>query len=123
MLKYRDGRSVTELCPSDDTGTAPDRLRLSDLSKGKVTPIRTKRGRSAIVVLLGGEPRAFDATCPHFGADLSKAKCVGGNISCPWHGYRYSIETGAFVENPNVEATEKHSYFLGEFRRQADAHV
>src|SRR5262245_41342119 len=104
MLKYRDGRSVPELCPSDDTWTAPDRLRLSDLSDGKATPITTKRGRSAIVVLQGGEPRAFDASCPHFGANLSKAKCIGSTIACPWHGYRYSIETGALIENPNVEA-------------------
>jgi len=43
----------------------------------------------------GAELRAFSAGCPHAGGDLSEgALDQKGNVICPVHGYRFSINSG-----------------------------
>jgi len=43
----------------------------------------------------GAELRAFSARCPHAGGDLSEgALDQKGNVICPVHGYRFSINSG-----------------------------
>jgi phenylpropionate dioxygenase-like ring-hydroxylating dioxygenase large terminal subunit len=36
-----------------------------------------------------GHPRAALDRCPHRGATPSKGKVVGGELQCPWHGFRF----------------------------------
>ena len=47
---------------------------------------------------------AFDMVCPHLGGNLAEGIYDGGKgtITCPWHGYKFKIDTGAFLENPNI---------------------
>ena len=65
---------------------------------------------------------AFEMTCPHMGGDLclGKININKKEIQCMVHGYIFSIETGKFVKNPNIENTllgrEKNAYFDPEFR-------
>ena len=43
-----------------------------------------------------GEWIAFSFRCPHRGALLSEGRIdEGGNVVCPLHGQRYSLQTGA----------------------------
>ena len=35
------------------------------------------------------------------GSNLVAAACIDGDLVCPWHGYRYSGQTGTLVANPN----------------------
>lgn len=56
-------------------------------------------GRSIMIIKLGEEYRAFDATCTHEEADLSRGILMGRVVICPLHLSRFSIDTGA-VENP-----------------------
>ena len=60
-------------------------------------------GRDVIVFRRGDRYYALDNTCPHMGEPLGEAFLAGKvagspaediHIVCPWHGYRYSIETG-----------------------------
>jgi nitrite reductase/ring-hydroxylating ferredoxin subunit len=52
-------------------------------------------GRSDIVIgRRGGRLFAFDNSCPHRGASLSKGEFKGNNIICYMHGYEYNIFTG-----------------------------
>lgn len=103
MLKTIDSSTRPILCANEEIDDAPERLLLSDLAEGAIRAVKTARGQTAIIILQDGKPRAFDARCPHMGADLSKATCVGsiGDVVCAWHGYRYSGKTGALIENPN----------------------
>ena len=107
LKKSPDGKRMV-LCPNEEPPPAelPACLLMSELGEGVVYPVQTERGPPALVVLRNGVPQAFDAKCPHMGADLTKAACVGSDnlISCPWHGYRFSTETGVIVENPNEAA-------------------
>lgn len=42
-----------------------------------------------------GRIAARDARCPHRGANLGLGRVVDGDIECPYHGFRFSGQTGA----------------------------
>lgn len=43
---------------------------------------------------------AVDDTCPHMGASLADGLVVGETIQCPWHEWRYHVETGQCPVRP-----------------------
>src|SRR5438874_834979 len=49
-----------------------------------------------------GRVRATSATCPHLGADLSRARVAGGTVECPFHGWRFD-GSGACAHIPYCE--------------------
>ena len=53
------------------------RLALSKLRPGKIYTLEGKNSEILVVCLNGKTPTAFRAQCPHMGADLSEAKCIG----------------------------------------------
>jgi nitrite reductase/ring-hydroxylating ferredoxin subunit len=43
---------------------------------------------------------AIDDSCPHLGESLSKGHLnYLGEITCPWHSYRYDLKTGLECQN------------------------
>lgn len=38
--------------------------------------------------------------CPHRGYDLSREPVVDGIVTCPLHGLRFNVDTGACVQHP-----------------------
>ncbi len=82
-------------------------------------PLGTTQGRStwtvtapdgrtfAVFLLPGGTLRVTDAQCPHRRGPLAEGRLRGPDrfasadtITCPWHGYRFSLETGACLTTP-----------------------
>lgn len=55
----------------------------------------TVAGRRFLVVDGRDGLRAFDADCPHRGADLSMGVLDGGCVVCPFHGYRIALGSDA----------------------------
>jgi nitrite reductase/ring-hydroxylating ferredoxin subunit len=55
-------------------------------------------GRDIRLVDLSGEIVAHAATCPHRGGPLVDAALDGGCVTCPWHGYRFDVRSGASAE-------------------------
>ena len=49
------------------------------------------------VFALGGRVHALEDVCPHAGGPLSEGRVEGGTVTCPWHGARFEIATGASV--------------------------
>ena len=47
------------------------------------------------ISLVAGEPVVYTTTCPHLLGPLSEADGLSGQVSCPWHGYRFDVRTGA----------------------------
>jgi len=45
---------------------------------------------------------AVDNTCPHAGGPLGEGHLDGHVVECPWHGWRYNVQTGERPENPNI---------------------
>ena len=61
--------------------------------------------RSIAIFNNDGNFSAIDDMCPHMGASLSEgyfdpATC---NVACPWHGWRFNVNNGAWADNPRVK--------------------
>src|SRR5262249_49406333 len=57
-------------------------------------------GRKVAVFNSGGEFFALEDNCPHRGAPLSEGTCEGRELTCPWHGARFDLATGANLSPP-----------------------
>jgi nitrite reductase/ring-hydroxylating ferredoxin subunit len=52
--------------------------------------------REAVVVRAGtGEVFAIARACPHEGYPLEEGMVIGETITCPWHGWRFDLRSGA----------------------------
>lgn len=43
---------------------------------------------------------AIDETCPHRGAPLHQGRVERGIVICPWHEWRFELESGCSPVNP-----------------------
>lgn len=59
-------------------------------------------GTPILLVKREGRILALADTCSHLGGPLSEGKLDGCIIQCPWHGSRFSLETGAVIDGPAV---------------------
>ncbi|SUZ60556.1 uncharacterized protein METZ01_LOCUS13410 [marine metagenome] len=50
---------------------------------------------------------ALDNTCIHRGGPLGDGFCTDGTVTCPWHGWEYSMATG---ECKNVPGQSVDTY-------------
>jgi nitrite reductase/ring-hydroxylating ferredoxin subunit/uncharacterized membrane protein len=54
-----------------------------------------------------GEICALANTCTHLGGPLAEGSRDGDTVTCPWHGSRFDLRTGAVVEGPAVFAAPR----------------
>ena len=52
-----------------------------------------------------GALHALDGSCPHQGGPLAEGIVEAGQVSCPWHGWRFELATGACRMVPGARAT------------------
>ena len=83
-----------------DTGLPPDELDLE-----RPSPIETPWGRFAVFKVEGGLV-AVDCWCPHMQGPLFEGTRSGGELTCPWHGWRYALVNGDCTWSPNKEGRE-----------------
>ena len=55
------------------------------------------------LVDLNGELIAHSTICPHWLGPLDDAPVIEGEVSCPWHGYRFAIASGACITRPELK--------------------
>ena len=72
---------------------------IADLSDDAPMEVEIE-GKNVIVVCHGGKVCVVGGTCPHLGAPLKDGLVVDGEIRCPWHHARFSLETGEAVGAP-----------------------
>ncbi len=68
--------------------------RIQEIADGKGKQV-TANGRKLAVFNCGGTFYAIDDTCPHRGAPLSEGSVAGTEVTCPWHGARFDLTSGA----------------------------
>lgn len=74
--------------------------KLSELDKNKTHVVEAANGRYC-VVFIQGQWHAYSAVCPHQLGKLDDANVTElGQVSCPWHGYRFDIRSGESLGNP-----------------------
>ena len=57
-------------------------------------------GREILLVNVKGTIYAVESECPHQGSPMNAAVVKEGFISCPRHGYRFSLTDGSCAEHP-----------------------
>lgn len=76
-------------------------------STGDVAPGACKtveaNGKAIAVFNVEGTIYATDNTCPHRGGPLGEGELEGKVVTCPWHGWRWDVTTGASPVNPNAK--------------------
>lgn len=61
---------------------------------------RTANGLPLFVVRVRGQILVLADRCTHRGAPLSEGELTDGCITCPWHGSKFDVVTGAVVRGP-----------------------
>lgn len=57
-------------------------------------------GEQIALFKLGDGYYAIENTCPHAGGPLSEGPLAGDVVTCPWHGSRFNVMTGALLGPP-----------------------
>ncbi|KMO12993.1 apoptosis inducing factor family protein [Methylobacterium indicum] len=112
------------------TGTTDDKpdfargIPAGDLPEGAM--IEGTLGEDKVLLLRrDGAVTAIGARCTHLGAPLAKGIVAEGEIRCPWHHARFSLETGeavgapAFAPLPCYRAEERDGRITVTGRREA----
>ncbi|MFN0009270.1 MAG: Rieske (2Fe-2S) protein [Planctomycetota bacterium] len=80
--------------------------------RASVTPERplcvAVGGRSIAIFDVGGDCLAIDDECTHAGGPLSEGEVEGGVVTCPWHGARFDLSTGAVLSGPAGSAVKSY---------------
>jgi nitrite reductase (NADH) small subunit/3-phenylpropionate/trans-cinnamate dioxygenase ferredoxin subunit len=76
--------------------------RVEEVSEGRPKPIQL--GNKLIGIFSdGGRYYAIEDTCPHMGASLSEGTVENGVVTCCWHGWRFRLADGTWVDSPRVK--------------------
>src|SRR5262245_32038057 len=70
-----------------------------DVPAGTMCPVNVQ-GRTLALCNVGGSFHAIDNACPHRGGPLGEGDLDGTVVTCPWHGWRWDVTTGASLTNP-----------------------
>jgi 3-phenylpropionate/trans-cinnamate dioxygenase ferredoxin component len=71
----------------------------ADIPPGSGTLVEVE-GRRIAVFNVGGRYHAVDDTCPHREGPLSEGTLEGEVVTCPWHGSKFDVTTGAVLTPP-----------------------
>jgi nitrite reductase/ring-hydroxylating ferredoxin subunit len=116
-LLHRSARvsksETTDQPPGPPDAFYPRPIELSGLRRDAANVRDLGEGVEVVVVPTREGLHVFREICPHMGGPLGEATvCKDGTLECPWHGYRFSLETGRLVDNPNER-------IMAELRRRA----
>jgi len=84
-------------------------IPLAELRRRGIVRIADACGE-VLVALVDGAVKAYDGVCPHLGGPLLDATIRGERITCPWHGYEWSLRSGECFTVPgrNWDGVEGH---------------
>lgn len=74
----------------------------SDLNPGECKVVEVE-GKTLAIFNVDGSFYALDNTCLHRGGPLGEGELDEKIVTCPWHGWRYDVTTGANANNPAVK--------------------
>lgn len=72
-------------------------LKIGDIPPGTMKAIDLG-GEEVVIANVGGTCFAFGGLCTHEDAPLADGSLDGTTVTCPWHGSRFDIRTGAVID-------------------------
>ena len=82
-------------------------IPMASLGEGQSTLCKVD-GRNILLVCADGQYFAIDGVCSHAGQSLAGGRLRGTEISCPLHGGRFDIRTGACTKAPATEPLQTY---------------
>ena len=76
---------------------------LANLEDGSIRTVEID-GKKLAVARVDGKVHVIESTCCHKGGPLGEGTLSGTIVSCPWHGWRFDVSTGACLNNPAAKA-------------------
>ncbi|QGJ69537.1 Non-heme iron oxygenase ferredoxin subunit [Planctomycetales bacterium 10988] len=76
--------------------------KVGSILEGQGTAVQVQ-GKYIGIFLHQGTYFAMDDQCPHQGAPLTPGMVRKGLVTCPWHGWRFALSDGCWIDNPNVK--------------------
>ena len=94
--------------------------RLKDLKEGEGKTVSV--GGKLVALFLckdsksdSCEVKAIEDTCPHMGASLAEGYLDGHGVICPWHAWKFCVQTGTWLDNPksNIKSQQFEVQVIG----------
>jgi len=82
--------------------------KTSDLEKGELRRFDVA-GTPVAVADVRGSLYAFGNTCTHQGCSLAEGQLDGTTVTCPCHGSRFDVTSGAVLRGPAQEPVATYS--------------
>lgn len=70
------------------------------LGEGRAFEVGT---RIVAIFNCDGQMTAIDDMCPHMGASLAPGHLEAGEVSCPWHSWRFDVRDGTWCDNRRIK--------------------
>lgn len=82
--------------------------RVTDIEEGQMRVVDLA-GTKVTLTRVDGRLHAFDDTCTHAGCSLADGELDGTVVSCPCHGSRFDVTSGAVLRGPAREPVRTHA--------------
>lgn len=84
----------------DDSNTNAELHKVCDTSEfsEENVVVLELEDESIAVFCVDGEYKAISNVCPHQGGPIGKGKVEDGCVYCPWHGWKFDLETGKHAQ-------------------------
>ena len=76
----------------------------NDLKDGEMKSVTVGDREVLLARVEGRYHHALHAHCTHYGAPLAEGVLNGDRVMCPWHHACFSVQTGALLEPPALDA-------------------
>ncbi len=77
---------------------------IEELAPGECRSVEVSGSRIALFNA-AGKFYAMDDTCAHRGGPLGDGSLDGTIVTCPWHGWKCDVSTGACQAKPRIQLT------------------
>lgn len=76
---------------------------------GENAPFCASAGGVAVAIFkVQGKIYAIANTCSHAGGPLCEGEAKDSVVTCPWHGSKFNVQTGAVVNGPATTAVKSY---------------
>jgi nitrite reductase/ring-hydroxylating ferredoxin subunit len=86
-------------------GRSPSRLWVRPCVQAKLVEVE---GQKIALFRVAGGFYAQSDTCTHRRGPLSEGTVEGPEVTCPWHGAKFDVRTGAVLGPPAGQAVETY---------------
>jgi 3-phenylpropionate/trans-cinnamate dioxygenase ferredoxin subunit len=80
----------------------------SEIAPGQARLVNIK-GKEIALFNIEGSFFALDNACTHEEGPLAEGEVEGHEVTCPWHGAKFDIRTGAVLQDPAYDAVARHN--------------